>query len=440
MANLHTNDNNLTVNTTFNGRQTQQKLANQKSRLVFLLKCRRHNVFPNFILRNTSKFESKSQCASAKNIMHNAIVEFNRKLLNAEISDCCYRVKMLSNNISNNSSSNNDSTSTAEENYYQNSLSINNNRLHRKFNELIKKQKQLDDIKYDESLIKNFSGIEVPHKMLVLLGLGPKFALPHLEIPTLDLIADIELIVSRFAAEPIKKAMRAHLTFLITSWMKKKKRLKRIERFLISATKTTAKFLKDNGDIFISNSDKGNVTIIANRLDYDRKMNELINNTDDFEEIVGDPTESLQNKNNRLITTLHNKTRQFITQQEASSLRTYIAVPPSIFGQFKFHKEGMPIRPIISTINSACYKLSRYLASLLKRSFQSKYSLKNSKQFVKFITKTHIFPGYELVSFDVSNCFNNISTKLALTTVEQYFDERLKPNTEIPEKRIHEFT
>lgn len=292
----------------------------------------------------------------------------------------------------------------------------------------------MEDIKFDDSLVKNFSGIEVPHEMLVLLGLGPKFALPLTEAPTLDLIADLELIISRFAAEPIKKAMRAHLTFLITSWTKKRKKLNRIEQFLISAAKKTAKFLRDNGDIFVSNSDKGNVTIIANRSDYDRKMDELINNADNFVEITSDPTESLQNKNNGLISTLNNKHHQFITDKQASALRTYVAVPPRIFGQFKFHKEGMPVRPIISTINSACYKLSRFLASLLKRSFKSNYSLKNSKQFVKFITKTHIVPGYELVSFDVENCFNNISTELALKTVGDHFDERIKPNTEIPKK------
>lgn len=342
---VSTQQRNKRVSLNLSHKSTQHKLAQQKARLVFLLKCRRHNVFPNFILHRTAKLKSNSDCVKVRQITRLAIEELNRKLLNAQIADCCFMIKRLykKENVTND-----------DNQQYKTALKYNNHRLYRKFNQLLQKQNTIDDIKYDDSFIKNCSGVNIPKEMTILLGLGPKFALPTLELPALDLIADIEYIISRHAAEPIKKVMRSHLTHVITNWSKRTKKLDRIQRFLIKAARITAKFLRDNRDIFVSNSDKGNVTIIARRSDYDSKMGELVSNQDNFEELSKDPTEYLQNKNNRLIGTLYNKHRQFITQKQSLSLRTHNAVPPRIYGQFKFHKEGMPIRPIISTINSPC--------------------------------------------------------------------------------------
>ena len=251
-------------------------------------------------------------------------------------------------------------------------------------------------------------------------------------MPTLDLIADLEYIISRFAANPIKKVMRAHLTYQITRYVKSSKKQNRITQFLVKAAKTTARFLKEHCDIFVSSSDKGNVTIIAKRSDFDHKLETLFNNPELFEILPSDPTTSLQAKNNRLISTLFNKTKHFITEQQSKNLKTYIAISPRAFGQYKFHKENLPVRPIISTINSPCYKLSKFLTNVLKQSFRSKFTVKNSKQVVKTLIKTRILPEYILVSFDVCNCFNNVSTQLALKIVEKYFDIRIKPNTKIP--------
>lgn len=179
--------------------------------------------------------------------------------------------------------------------------------------------------------------------MLVLLSMGPKFALPIEKLPTLDLIADIEFIISRFADEHIKKGMRSHLTYEITKYAKSNRKLNRIEKFLLSAAKITYKFLKDNPNIYISTSDKGNITIVADISEYRDKMDSLLSDTDNFVELQSDPTASLEAKNNRLIRTLHNKSHTHITPEQAKHLKTYTSIPPRIFGQMKIHKPDQTI-------------------------------------------------------------------------------------------------
>lgn len=110
--------------------------------------------------------------------------------------------------------------------------------------------------------------------------------------------------------------------------------------------------------------------MIASKKDYNRKMDALTSDTASFIELSEDPTARLARKNNRLIAALHNKTHQFITVEQRKYLTTYTAVAPKIYGQFKCHKEGYPLRNIISTINSPSYKISKCLAKILRNFFK----------------------------------------------------------------------
>lgn len=93
-------------------------------------------------------------------------------------------------------------------------------------------------------------------------------------------------------------------------------------------------------------------------------MKNLVGDTLQFAKLNKDPTTTCQNKNNSLVAELLKD--GLIDEKQSHSLRTYTANAPRMFGQIKFHKEGNPIRPIVSTVNTPAYKLSRYLATILK--------------------------------------------------------------------------
>lgn len=125
--------------------------------------------------------------------------------------------------------------------------------------------------------------------------------------------------------------------------------------------------MKKNPELMISNSDNGSVTVISKCIDYFRAMNELVNNFSHFKKLSIDPTKQKQDKNNRLVRALLRK--KLITELQSKRLTTYTANPPRLFGQIKVHKPGYPIRPIVSTINTAAYRLSRFLVDILNKAY-----------------------------------------------------------------------
>ena len=75
---------------------------------------------------------------------------------------------------------------------------------------------------------------------------------------------------------------------------------------------------------------------------------------------------------------------------------------PSFYGQPKIHKAGIPLRPIVSFVNSPTYAISGYLAKILSPVFgNTDYTVKNSFEFADFIREKTFNACEELVSFDV---------------------------------------
>lgn len=167
------------------------------------------------------------------------------------------------------------------------------------------------------------------------------------------------------------------------------------------------------------NSDKGSVTILSRLGDYQEKMQILLSSSD-YQRIDQDMTGKCQRKNNLLVAQL--RRAGHITVPEKIRLTTYTATAPRIFGQYKYHKDGNPVRPIVSTINSPAYELSRFLATILKEAFsRPKFNIRNSAEFLGKLKHTPISNDNILVSFDVVNCFSNISVELALRIIERDF-------------------
>ena len=75
-----------------------------------------------------------------------------------------------------------------------------------------------------------------------------------------------------------------------------------------------------------------------------------------------DPTVTVENRIASTLKRLHNghideKTRDFLTPRYSSA--------PQINGLPKVHKEGTPMRPIVSAIGSPSYNLAKELARIL---------------------------------------------------------------------------
>jgi hypothetical protein len=79
---------------------------------------------------------------------------------------------------------------------------------------------------------------------------------------------------------------------------------------------------------------------------------------------------------------------------------------PRIYGIPKIHKEGIPLRPIFSTIGSPTYELEKHVAKILGPLVGSTESyIKYSNEFVNLIKEEKVEPGDMLISFDVVSPF-----------------------------------
>ena len=76
---------------------------------------------------------------------------------------------------------------------------------------------------------------------------------------------------------------------------------------------------------------------------------------------------------------------------------------------YKIHKPGIPLRPIVSFVNSPTYAISAYLARILSPVVgNTDYTVKNSCEFGDFIKDETLNTCEELVSFDVVSLFTKI--------------------------------
>ena len=60
-------------------------------------------------------------------------------------------------------------------------------------------------------------------------------------------------------------------------------------------------------------------------------------------------------------------------------------VTPRFYGLPKIHKASVPLRPIVSFINSPTYNLSKFLSRILSSLLVNCYSVRNSKEFVDYV-------------------------------------------------------
>lgn len=195
-------------------------------------------------------------------------------------------------------------------------------------------------------------------------------------------------------------------------------------------------FKKDNDNILITNSDKSNKTVIMNKTEYIRKMNYLLSDTSTYNVILIDPTKKVNLKNTKLVTSLYSN--KYIDDKLRFQLINRNPVTPRIYGLPKLHKDGIPLRPIVSTIGSSSYKLAKYLISSLRPLYNNnQYNVKNSFDFKELMDSIILKPTDVLCSFDVIALFTNIPIKLAIQECNERWSE-IENHTNLPKQTFLE--
>ena len=88
---------------------------------------------------------------------------------------------------------------------------------------------------------------------------------------------------------------------------------------------------------------------------------------------------------------------------------------PVLFGNPKVHKDGFPLRPIISTTNSYNYNLTKYLTKLVEDTREkSKSYIKDSLSLAQMIQKRKVQKGEMMLSLDVDSLSTSVPVQDAI--------------------------
>lgn len=405
------------------------KLAKLKNRRIFLLQCKKQGICPRHILNNLKNIEYQFEYKDSKSghRIISFINKFGFKIMNMEIDlthkNLIYlekRQDSLKNEIQK------DLPEIIWLDYSHRLLIKFNKIFHIIKNKNIKKLEKLKKeqkftIITQDSWLKNLSNNELPESVKTILSLGPKFCIQpntrDIKIP--NLLSEINGIVSKIDDKKNRDVLTAKFTNIITNFTQKETvQSSELEKLY----RTTGKFLKEHPELIVVQSDKGNVTTVMNREQYDILAERQLGNEENYTKLTNDPSSNIQQKANRIVSEL--KKKKLINSELASKLMFYRGNASQFYGLPKIHKEILDLRPIIASIESPNSKLAEFAKEVLTKSydFNNEFYVSDSFQFSEFINNRIIPEDYVLVSWDIVSLFTNISFELAELCINENWD------------------
>ena len=179
----------------------------------------------------------------------------------------------------------------------------------------------------------------------------------------------------------------------------------------------TLKSLKEDESIMVLPADKGRASVVMDTDAYRAEMSTFIENGP-HQLLKKDPTDRLTRKLSEKLLTL--KRSGYLSEAICNKIRPRHKQLPRIYGLPKIHKADVPLRPIVSCVNTFAYDLSADLANILfPLTGKSEYKVTNSAHFVSIVSNETILDNDIMVSFEVESLFTNVPIDAAVHTALQ---------------------
>ena len=182
--------------------------------------------------------------------------------------------------------------------------------------------------------------------------------------------------------------------------------------------KAIGELKRDNNRLFLT-ADKGVALVVMDKEDYVQKARELLDQPT-YRNISSDPTTKYKNKLVNLLKSI--KSEGEMNEALYKKLYPTGAGSPKFYGLPKIHKEGNPLRPIVSSIGAASYEVAKELARILKPLVgRSMYHIHNTQDFIQQIKDIKLQKDQCMVSFDVKALFTSV--RPAIYTIKKLLEE-----------------
>lgn len=409
--------------------RTNIKLANKTNRRIFLLRCRKGNILPDHIAHNNRHITNMLD--TTHGTIGSRINKFNLRLgkqvLNFEINITCSDIKSLNNIINNCKTS---AFSLLPNHVVNDFISWQDRTFNKQFNKIkrknIPKFTRLQSNVVSDRLFNdnskwfiNLTNITIPTDISDLLSLGPKFSVPTNKKDTniARLVANVESIIEAHPPHT-RDTLRAQATNIITNFLHRDDEMGGCNL----PWDKCRKFLKENPNILILKADKGAVTVAMDADSYYEKASSLLDDTNTYKKLSNDPTSTFQKRNNDLVNILLKK--GMIDEILAKKLKIYNATAPKFHAFPKIHKENIPLRPIVASINTPTTAISAFVAGILTVALGNHrdYNIINSFEFAEQYNNFQLPADHVLVSFDVVSLFTNIPLDLVIEVITIKWD------------------
>lgn len=288
---------------------------------------------------------------------------------------------------------------------------------------------------YNDKTFQNLTSVIFDEEIKWLIGLGPNFSLhiPNTKLPVLELITDVEEILKNIQDETEKEVKRSRIARVIQNFKYKTNSdfLSKYISFVIAKTK---KLLKDNDDIIIVKSDKGNVSVAMYKSEYETKMKTIVESSS-YKIIQRNPTSKLTTKQNLLVKKLEES--KIIDVKKAKMMCRHNFSIPKIYALPKIHKSEIPLRPINAYTDSVGSPLAKLLIPIFT-SLNNKYNIKNSFELKEKLEHITINEDEIIISLDVISLFPNIPINFTINEIKKDWTNIISKNTNLPEMLFYE--
>ena len=277
---------------------------------------------------------------------------------------------------------------------------------------IVKTLKKDTDLDLRPTWLINLSKKNLTNTQKQVLSKGPGFAaVPRISM--IDIVAPIEAGL-QMSSKPSQAVEAARIK--ICEALSRAKRPK--SNFSQSERKAYLELRRDT-DIRILQADKGNATVVMNTEDYDVKVHDLLDNQDAYRVLTKDPTRKIERNLLSVLRDLKKDHKINEACYERVKPSEGSSKPARFYGRLKIHKESMPMRPVVSTVGSSTYALSKRLSSILRPlvGFSGRI-IKNTADLVASMEHVTLSEDELLVSFDVKSLFTSIPVEESITICE----------------------
>jgi len=204
--------------------------------------------------------------------------------------------------------------------------------------------------------IVNNSDKELPDYALNILSLGERFGLPcnnkdrkeRAEI-NLSVIKNFEASSYTFPENVLDK-MRPGIVNMLSKNTYSNKHMNYMDSYILREFNKCKNFLKNNEDLMITKADKGQITVILNKSKYVEQMTKALDDDRTYKKTFKDPLKTITNKTNNMLKMWRDN--KIIDDPMYKGLRCTNGNLPRCYGLPEVHKEGFPLRIVVSSVRS----------------------------------------------------------------------------------------